>query len=139
MYLHRWIGMMPFRAGLFLAALFLASLWPMAASAEDLSVSFKFDASSKCSRKSPEIRVGNIPEGTVSFSVRLKDRNVPGWNHGGGTVPNDGSGIIRAGALTSGYNGPCPPSGSHTYRFTVKARDANDDTLAEGAAEQRFP
>lgn len=123
-----------------LAATFFAlTLSPMPASAQDLTVSFKFDSSSKCSRTSPEIRVGNIPEGTVSFSVRLKDLNVPSWRHGGGTVANDGTGIIPKGALTSGYNGPCPPSGSHTYKFTVKARDANEDTLAEGEAEQRFP
>jgi hypothetical protein len=54
-------------------------------------------------------------------------------------VPADPSGIIPAGALKDGYNGPCPPDGSHTYEFTVKALDANEDTLAEGSAEQRYP
>lgn len=110
-----------------------------AAQAGDLAVSFKFDASSKCSRVSPEIKVGNVPEGTVAFKVKLKDRNKPTWSHGGGTVANDGSGVIAKGALKDGYNGPCPPSGSHTYVFTVKAVDANDDVLAEGEASARFP
>lgn len=119
-----------------------ATFLPLAATsarADDLQVSFKFDASSKCSRVSPEIKVGNIPNGTVALKVRLKDRNVPTWNHGGGMIAHDGSGIIPKGALKDGYNGPCPPSGSHTYVFTVKAVDANDAVLAEGEKSQRFP
>lgn len=117
----------------------LAPLVSTPVHAADLTVSFKFDSSNKCSRVSPEIRIGNIPDGTVAFRVKLKDRNKPTWNHGGGTVPHDGSGIIPKGALKDGYNGPCPPSGSHTYVFTVKAVDANDDVLAEGEKSARFP
>lgn len=122
--------------GLFLAGA-LSSAAP--ALADDLTVSFKFDSSSKCSKVSPAIVVGNVPTGTVAFKVKLKDRNKPTWSHGGGTVANDGSGTIAKGALHDGYNGPCPPSGSHTYVFTVKAVDANGDVLAEGEASQRFP
>lgn len=122
--------------GLFLAGA-LSSAAP--ALADDLTVSFKFDSSSKCSKVSPAIVVGNVPSGAVAFKVKLKDRNKPTWSHGGGTVANDGSGIIAKGALHDGYNGPCPPSGSHTYVFTVKAVDANGDVLAEGEASQRFP
>jgi phosphatidylethanolamine-binding protein (PEBP) family uncharacterized protein len=110
-----------------------------AALAGDLTVDFKFDSSSRCSRTSPEIRVGGVPEGTVAFRVRLKDKNVPSWRHGGGKVVNDGSGIIPKGALTDGYNGPCPPSGSHYYVFTVQALDTKDEELAEGEATERFP
>lgn len=106
---------------------------------QHLKVSFKFDASSRCSEISPELEVGDVPPGTVAFKVKLKDRDVPTWNHGGGTVAHDGSGIIPKGALKGGYNGPCPPSGSHTYVFTVKALDANDAVLAEGEKSQRFP
>lgn len=121
------------------AALLATAISSTAALAEDFTVDFKFDSSSRCSRTSPEIRVGGIPAGTVAFRVRLKDKNVPSWRHGGGKVVNDGSGIIPKGALTDGYNGPCPPSGSHRYVFTVQALDANDDELAEGEATQRFP
>ena len=119
-----------------------AAFLPVAATsaqADDLAVSFKFDASSKCSRVSPEIKVETVPAGTVAFKVRLKDRNVPTWNHGGGKVAHDGSGVIPKGALKEGYNGPCPPGGSHIYVFTVKAVDANDEVLAEGEKSQRFP
>lgn len=107
--------------------------------ADRLKVSFKFDASSRCSDVSPELRIGDIPAGTVAFKVKLKDRDVPTWNHGGGKVAHDGSGRIAKGALKDGYNGPCPPSGSHTYVFTVKALGAQDQMLAEGEASARFP
>ena len=124
------------------AAVLLAGLLAYAsevAMAADLSVNFKFTAAYKCSKVSPEIHVGNIPSGTAAFKVRLRDLDVPTWRHGGGTVPADPSGVIARGALKDGYNGPCPPSGSHNYEFTVKAVDANGETLAEGSSTQRFP
>lgn len=127
------------RTGLAATALLagLIALLPEVAMAEDLTVDFKFTG--RCSKVSPEIHVGNVPPGTVMFSARLKDLDVPSWRHGGGKVPADPSGIIPQGALKDGYNGPCPPSGSHMYEFTVKALDANGDTLAEGSKRQRFP
>ena len=109
------------------------------AQADDLGVAFKWSSADRCSHSSPEIHVSNIPAGTKSFRVRLKDNDVPSWRHGGGTVPADASGVIPKGALTDGYNGPCPPDGTHHYEIIVKALDANDDTLAEGSAEQPFP
>ncbi len=108
------------------------------ARADDLAIAFSFDASSKCSKVSPEIRVGNIPPGTAVFKVKLKDRDAT-WRHGGGTFANDGSGIIPKGALKDGYNGPCPPDRPHRYVFTVKALDADGNELAEGSAERKFP
>ena len=36
----------------------------------------------------------SLQERTVSFQVTLKDLDVPIYNHGGGTVHNDGTGII---------------------------------------------
>ena len=60
-------------------------------------------------------------------------------NHGGGTVAYDGSGVIPAGALKSGYNGPCPPSGSHRYEFTVKAVYAAGVIVGQGKQTQSFP
>ena len=115
--------------------------WPpaQAAAEEDLGVAFKLAASDRCSKTSPEITVTNVPPGAVSFKVRLRDLDKPSWRHGGGMVPADPSGKIAQGALTNGYNGPCPPSGSHRYEFIVEALDANEDTLAEGSATQSFP
>jgi len=107
--------------------------------AADLGVDFKWSSEDRCSRSSPEIHVSNIPAGNASFKVRLRDNDVPSWRHGGGTVPADPSGVIAKGALTDGYNGPCPPDGTHHYEIIVKALNADGDTLAEGSAEHPFP
>ena len=107
--------------------------------AVDLTVDFAWQPSDRCSARSPQIRVVNIPAGTKTLSVKLKDRDVPTWNHGGGTVTYDGSDIIPAGALKSGYNGPCPPSGSHRYEFTVQATDATGVVVGIGKEAHPFP
>ena len=51
----------------------------------------------------------------------------------------DGSGVIPAGALKNGYNGPCPPSGSHRYEFTVQAVDAAGVVVGSGKKALSFP
>jgi hypothetical protein len=51
---------------------------------------------------------------------------------------DDGSGVLGEGALTEGYNGPCPPS-SHLYEITVKALDANGKELASAGKKRMFP
>ena len=107
--------------------------------AVELSVDFAWQASDRCSSQSPAIRVQNIPAATKTLQVKLKDRDVPNWNHGGGTVAYDGSGLIPAGALKNGYNGPCPPSGSHSYQFMVKAIDAAGVIVGTGQQTRNFP
>ncbi len=104
-----------------------------------LTVSFTWDSSERCSRTSPEIYLDAIPADTQTFKIKLKDLDAPKWNHGGGTVANDGSGTIPSGALKSGYNGPCPPSGSHRYRFIVEAVDNGGRVIGTGQAVQNFP
>jgi hypothetical protein len=52
----------------------------------------------------PELRVSGIPEGTKVFVVTLYDH---GMLYGKQTLDNDGSGIIRKGALDQ-IEGPCP-------------------------------
>lgn len=107
--------------------------------AAKLEVAFSWDGIQVCSHESPEIRVSNIPDGTAELQVRLKDLNVPAWNHGGGDVKHDGSGIIPAGTLKLGYNGPCPPEGRHKYEFSVRALDAEGSIIGFGKARQSFP
>ena len=104
-----------------------------------MNISFSFDTTG-CALNSPnpEIRVENVPEGTAFFQVSLVDLNVRSFNHGGGTVENTGDGIIKKGSLKK-YNGPCPPSGSHTYEFTVKALNADKSLiLGEGKARSVY-
>ena len=112
---------------------------PVSPNAVELGVDFAWQPSDRCSGRSPEIRVTNIPAATKTLSVKLKDRDVPNWNHGGGNVPYDGSGVIPAGALKNGYNGPCPPSGSHRYEFTVQAFDAAGTVVGTGRQTHPFP
>jgi phosphatidylethanolamine-binding protein (PEBP) family uncharacterized protein len=107
--------------------------------AAELGVTFSWEGTKACSHRSPEIRVANVPAGTVELEVRLKDLDVPNWNHGGGTVVHDGSGIIPSGALKSGFNGPCPPGDRHRYEFSVKAVDAAGQVVGFGKAMRPFP
>ncbi|QTA81672.1 Phosphatidylethanolamine-binding domain-containing protein [Desulfonema limicola] len=107
--------------------------------AVELVINFSWEGTNNCSNKSPEIKISNIPKGTKTFKIKLKDLDVPTWNHGGGIVNNDGSGIIKAGALRRGYNGPCPPDGSHIYQFDVKAINEQGIIIGMGKASKSFP
>lgn len=108
--------------------------------AVDMKVAFSWDGIDPCTHVSPEIQVTQIPDGTAQLQVRLRDVNQPEYNHGGGSVANDGSGIIPAGALTVGYNGPCPPFGSrHQYEFSVMAKNADGVIIGFGKSRQPFP
>ena len=107
--------------------------------AAELSVDFSWKGVKNCSKYSPEIRIKDIPTGTKYFEVKLKDLDAPRWKHGGGKIENNDSGIIQAGALKDGYNGPCPPSGSHRYEFTVKALNAEGIIIGIGKAVRNFP
>ena len=111
----------------------------IAPDAVELAVDFSWVGVSKCSNQSPEISVDGIPAGTKTLKVKLKDLDVPRWNHGGGTIENDDSGIIPAGSLKNRYNGPCPPSGSHRYEFTVNAVNEEGIIIGLGKAMQSFP
>lgn len=122
---------------IFALAVALAGLPTLAAA--ELAVDFSFSVADKCSTRSPEIRIGRPPAGTAKLKVRLKDLDVPGWNHGGGAVPYDGGNVIPAGALKENYNGPCPPEGSHTYEFQVRALDATGKELDSGKKARSFP
>lgn len=103
-----------------------------------MTVDFAWSKTDKCSSKSPAFNVSNVPEGTKRLIFKMKDLNVPSYNHGGGTVEYSGDGHIPAGAFS--YKGPCPPFGVHKYEFTVKAVDESGKTLlGEGKAVRNFP
>jgi len=112
---------------------------PVSPNAVVLGVDFRWQPADRCATRSPEIRVTNLPAATQLLRVRLKDLDVPAWNHGGGEVAYNGSGIIPAGALRSGYNGPCPPSGTHRYQFAVQALDAQGVVIGSGKQMHPFP
>ncbi|MFO7715561.1 hypothetical protein [Desulfosarcina sp.] len=108
--------------------------------AAEMMVDLSWEGIQACTHESPEIRVSSIPGGTDELRVKLKNVDVPEWNHGGGIVKHDGSGIIPAGGLHLGYNGPCPPAGTrHAYELSVMAVDAEGAIIGFGKTRKPFP
>jgi phosphatidylethanolamine-binding protein (PEBP) family uncharacterized protein len=130
---YRWLMIFP------LLFVFGCATTQVVPDAVELDVKFSWKGIKRCSGYSPEIKVSGIPKGTKYLRVELKDLDVPSWDHGGGKVAYKGSSIIPAGSLKSGYNGPCPPSGSHRYQFTVYAVDEKDTIIGVGKATEKFP
>ncbi len=94
---------------------------------------------------SPPLQISGVPDGAESLALVMDDPDAPTgtfdhwlvWNIPPDTtdIPEDTEpegvqGRTDFGNL--GYGGPCPPSGTHTYRFKLYALDARLD-LAEGA------
>ena len=103
-----------------------------------LGVEFSWAGVKACSGTPPAFTISNVPDATDTLVFKMVDMDVPGYNHGGGTVKYTGSGEIPEGAFY--YQGSCPPSGSHRYRFTVKAINAAGDTiLGKGEQTHEFP
>jgi hypothetical protein len=84
---------------------------------------------------SPALTWQGAPQGTVSFALIVDDPDARGFIHwvifdipggSGGSLPE---GVKPANTLPqgrndfgqTGYGGPCPPSGTHHYRFTLLA------------------
>lgn len=100
--------------------------------------------------RSPELSWSNVPEGARSLALIVTDPDAPSgtWTHWIiYNIPSDRrdlrEGIPASPSLSDGgtqgrndfghigYGGPCPPSGTHRYRFTLYALDL-PATLAEG-------
>jgi hypothetical protein len=103
----------------------------------DMGVSFDWGPTKKCfDPDSPPFKLSGVPGGTASLDFRMTDRNAPDFVHGGGKVAYKGQNSLSYGAFK--YKGPCPPSGAHSYVFTVKALDAKGKTLATAKAQRDF-
>jgi hypothetical protein len=114
--------------------------FPTFAFAGSLGVNFTWEGTSPCSSTPPAFSLTNIPKGTKYLDFHLVDLDKLDYQHGGGQIVYTGSKKIPAGAFGGSYNGPCPPHGAHTYRWTVKALDdSGNKVLAEGSATGRFP
>ncbi|MDO8591208.1 MAG: YbhB/YbcL family Raf kinase inhibitor-like protein [bacterium] len=86
---------------------------------------------------SPPIEIGGVPAEAKSLALLMHDPDAPvsgGWDHWikfnispetkiieEGKEPAGVSGKGTRGNLS--YNGPCPPSGTHHYVFTIYALD----------------
>lgn len=100
--------------------------------ADKFTISVDFREVHRCSRISPEITVAYAPYGTKFYDVRLVENGENGRFLGGGTWPEDGSGLIPEGALTRHYSGPCPPQDRKTeYAYIVSAMEEGSDQPLE--------
>ncbi len=91
---------------------------------------------------SPELNWTNPPEGTNSFALIFDDPDAPGgtWVHWVlYNIPADKEGLVEGASVDTefedgslqglnswgraDYGGPCPPSGTHRYLFTLFALD----------------
>ena len=81
--------------------------------AQAFTIEFDWDGLRLCNTgrpntvPNPEFVVTGLPEGTNAVIFRLVDKDVPSFNHGGGTVSMLADGIVPQGSFT--YKSPCPP------------------------------
>jgi len=113
---------------------------------EEIPAAFSCDGDNE----SPDINWSGAPAATQSFAVSMLDPDAGNFVHWvvygisesatgipqGATDENDLADGGRQGENSRGevgYTGPCPPSGTHTYVFTVYALDT-DIHLAAGVS-----
>ncbi len=84
---------------------------------------------------SPPLTINGAPASTVELLLVVTDQDAAGYLHWvvagiDPTTSNFDEGLSPAGALeivndsgSPDWSGPCPPSGTHTYDFTVYALD----------------
>jgi len=121
---------------LIIALIVLINCSNVSPDAIEMKVDFTWDGLVPCALGgNPEIRISGIPEGTKTFVVSLYDH---GMSHGKQTLGNDGSGIIRKGALDE-IEGPCPFADSGRYKFKVEAVNANKKIIGIGSLERNYP
>ena len=110
----------------------------------EFSFTFEWGDIKKCTTGNPN-KVSNpifnlvdVPDGTVELRFRMKDKDVPNYNHGGGKIKNyNGEKTIQPGAFK--YKSPCPPSGSHTYEWTITAVGDKKKKLGKAKASKKYP
>ncbi len=102
------------------------------------AVDFSWEGTASCfDPKSPPFSLTGVPAGTKTLKFAMTDLDAPTYPHGGGTVAYSGQNQIGRGAFS--YQGPCPPQGQHSYRWTVEARDGSGKTLASATVTKKFP
>jgi len=114
----------------------------IAALALSLSASgaLAFSASFSWCSGSPNFKLTDVPDGTVTLQFAMTDLNKPSFHHGGGTVGYRGQSEVPCGAFATGFIGPAPPPGEiHTYEFIIRALGANGAVLATTTARRKFP
>lgn len=96
---------------------------------------------------SPELKWDGAPASAKSFVLIVDDPDAPGGTFTHWVVfdipasqTEIAAGVTNVGksgqnsARRNGYTGPCPPSGTHRYFFTLYALDLNTLGLKDGAS-----
>lgn len=86
--------------------------------------------------KNPAFGLPNVPAGTKIIRFEMADFQSS-HDPGGGKAAYTGQNVIEPGAFR--YEGPCPPSSSHTFQWTAKALDGNGKVLAKASAHRQYP
>jgi hypothetical protein len=86
---------------------------------------------------SPPLAWSGAPDGSATFALIVDDPDANDWVHWLiYDIPGDATSLAENASKTSdapqgkttwdsvGYRGPCPPSGSHRYRFRLLALSA---------------
>jgi phosphatidylethanolamine-binding protein (PEBP) family uncharacterized protein len=106
--------------------------------ASAFSASFSWSGIRACGRTSPAFTIHDAPKGMESLRFMMNDKDAPNFQHGGSTIPYNGSGRVPAGAID--YIGPCPPTGTiHRYVWTIEALDKSGKIVARTIVEGSFP
>ena len=95
---------------------------------------------------SPPLAWSGAPDGTAAFAIVVDDPDARGFVHwlaadipAGTTSIGEGEAAGTQGGNDfgrSGYGGPCPPSGSHRYVFTVHALSETLGLAANFSADE---
>ena len=122
------------KRNLLLVATFVSFISVSSAYSADFGIKFAWCEST------PEFTLSNVPKGTTKLDLRMVDLDVPSYNHGGAVLDFKGQKKIDCGTFISQiWYPPSPPSGSHTYKWTVIAQDKDGKELASTSAERKFP
>ncbi len=123
---------------------FIILLFSITSAFADFSFSFEWGDIKKCTTgypkkvQNPIFNLTNVPDGTIELRFKMKDKDVPGYNHGGGKIKNyNGESTIQPGAFK--YKSPCPPDGSHTYEWTITAIGDKKKKLGKAKASKIYP
>ncbi len=98
----------------------------------------------------PTIRIAGVPAETKSLAIIVQDTDAPSgefihwtaWNIDPGTTVIDESDVLgnaaqgNNGAGQPQYKGPCPPTGTHHYIFTLYAVNKMLDLPAGSTVDQ---
>jgi len=114
--------------------------------AADFSISFEWGDIPLCTSgqpntvPNPKFVLSNVPEGTKFIQFTMTDLDAPNYNHGGGTIEYTGNNIIEPGVFK--YESPCPPSGSHRYKWNATAKKKKGffgGSLGKAKATKSYP